>query len=247
MGNEGEGYGAFAYAFDEALGRRFFAALSPLLDELIARYPPSEKTHLDVACGTGLAVRYFRSKGYSSVGIDASVPMLRVARSRGGRLSAGDMRALPLRRTFSTITCLYDSLNHMLSAEDLTAAFVAVREVMSEESLFFFDVNHPDVYRTVWSLEDPYVSADGTHRLVMDTVYSSATRQATAHVSGWARVNGQRVEISEQRRQRCYNSREVRRCLRDAGLRPVELIDFDPFEEGGSRKVKLFFVVQKAK
>ncbi len=34
--NEGEGYGAFAYAFDEALGRRFFESLSPLLDELIA-------------------------------------------------------------------------------------------------------------------------------------------------------------------------------------------------------------------
>ena len=37
--------------------------------------------------------------------------MLRVA--RGG--VAGDMRHLPFRRKFARITCLYDSLNHLLN------------------------------------------------------------------------------------------------------------------------------------
>ena len=156
------------------------------------------------------------------------------------------MRSLPVVRTFSRITCLYDSLNHMLSEDDLTAAFAGARQVMSEDSLFFFDVNHPDVYRTVWSLEDPYVSADANHRLVMDTVYSSQTRQAIAHVSGWARVDGKRVKISEERHQRCYDESEVKRCLARAGLAARELIDFDPFQEGDSRrKVKLFFVAER--
>src|ERR1051325_4791092 len=113
-----ESYGAFAYAYDQALGRRFFRAVQRLLVQSLEERPPAEKTHLDVACGTGYAMELFARRGFRSVGVDLSVPMLRIARPRVRRLVCADMRALPLRRTFARITCLYDSLNHLKDRGD---------------------------------------------------------------------------------------------------------------------------------
>ena len=68
-----EAYGAFAYAYDRALGSRFFKAVRTLLDETLEKYPTPKRTHLDVACGTGLVLRHFRERGWKSTGIDASL------------------------------------------------------------------------------------------------------------------------------------------------------------------------------
>ena len=240
-----DSYGEFAYAYDQALGNKFFAAISPVLDELLRKYPATQKTHLDLACGTGLAMQYFAGKGFRSIGVDGSMAMLRVARKRADLLFVGDIRYVGLTAHFSRVTCLYDSLNHLLRPYDLAAAFESARAVMGRESLFFFDVNHPDAYPDTWGLREPYVSSGPDHQLVLDTTYSGLTRKGKARLDGWAIVDGRRVEISETHRQRAYSQREIETALRDAKLETVEIVRFDPFApEDHDRPVKLLFVVK---
>jgi SAM-dependent methyltransferase len=246
-----EAYGAFAYAFDKSLGARFWNAARLLLDQTLDNYPTQKRTHLDVACGTGYALAHFREKGWRSVGVDASLPMLRMGYLRGTTsVIAGDMRALPLRGTFARITCLYDSLNHLLDRNDLVAAFRAMRGVMDHDSLLLFDMNHPEVYPAVWGIADPFIAKGADYSLEMMTSYRSRERIGRAVVTGWATVNGQRVPIREQHRQRAYSEREIVTALADARLAPVDVIDFDPYQELGSIRadtVKLFFVVSAQK
>jgi SAM-dependent methyltransferase len=244
-----ESYGAFAWAYDQALGRRFFRAVQRLLVTSLEERPPREMTHLDVACGTGYAMELFARRGFRSVGVDLSLPMLQIAHTRVRRLVCADLRALPLRRSFARITCLYDSLNHMKEREDLVAAFRAVRGVMSSESLFLFDINHPDIYPEVWGSKEPFVASGADYRLEIDTAYRKRERLAHALVSGWAKVRGRRVEIRERHEQRAWSKSEVRAALREAGLEAIEIVDFDPYEEAGdlhAETVKLFFTVQTA-
>lgn len=238
-----EAYGAFAYAYDKALGARFFRAVSVLVGDALESYPTPKRTHLDVACGTGLTVEAFRKRGWKSVGVDASLPMLQFV--RGG--VAGDMRALPLRRKFARVTCLYDSLNHLLEASELTAAFRSIRGVMEDDSLLFFDMNHPGIYPEVWGLKDPYVARGDDYHLEIATTYRSREKLGVANVTGWARIGGRKVEIAEQHHQRAYSERDINQALRDAGLEPVDVIDFDPYGEADdieARTVKLFFIVR---
>jgi SAM-dependent methyltransferase len=232
-----EAYGAFAYAYDQALGERFFRSVRRLLNRVLTAHPTRERTHLDVACGTALAMQYFEQRGYESVGVDLSLPMLQLARRRASRLIAGDMRALPLRRTFARITCLYDSLNHL---QELQPAFAAIREVLADDGLFMFDVNHPDVYPDIWGNDEPFVADGEDFHLEMATKFRRRDRVAQAMVSGWAVVGGERVPIREQRQQRAYSEREIIDALASAALAPQEMIEFDPYGEG--RSVKLFFV-----
>jgi SAM-dependent methyltransferase len=242
-----EAYGAFAYAYDKALGERFFQSVRRLLDDLLDRYPTPKRTHLDLACGTGLAVESFQRSGWMSVGVDASVEMLTTARRRATRLVAGDFRALPLRRKFARITCLYDSLNHLLDRSDLVAAFRSVRTLMDEDSLFLFDMNHPEIYPAVWGLSEPFVAEGPDYHLEIGTTYRAREKMGRANVTGWAQMGAKRVQIREQHRQRAYNEREIVKALGEAELVPVEVIDFDPYEEResvDSPTVKLFFVVK---
>ncbi len=239
-------YGAFAFAYDLALGERFFKAARKQLEAFLERYPAATRTHLDVACGTGLTVQFFASRGWKSFGVDASVPMLAMARERVTRLAAGDFGALPLRGTFARITCLYDSLNHLKSRTDLVAAFRSVRRVMSHDSLFFFDMNHPDIYPAIWGMKEPFVASGAGYHLEIATSFRRRDGIGRALVTGWAMPRpGRRVEIHETHEQRAYSEREIVESLGHAGLAVVELIDFDPYNEADSLDgggVKLLFV-----
>lgn len=243
-----EAYGAFAYAYDKALGERFFRSVRRLLDDVLARYPTPTRTHLDLACGTGFIVESFRREGWSSVGVDASVEMLATARRRAPQFIAGDFRALPLRRTFARVTCLYDSLNHLLEKSDLVAAFGAVRSVMDHDSLFLFDMNHPEIYPAVWGLSEPFVAKGRDYHLEIGTTYRAREKMGHARVTGWAQIGGKRIAIREQHRQRAYSEREIVTALADARLAPVETFDYDPYEErdtADAPTVKLFFVARR--
>lgn len=241
---DSEAYGAFAYAYDRALGDRFFKAVRTLLDETLEKYPTPKRTHLDVACGTGLVLRHFRERGWKSTGIDASMDML----SRtSGRVVAADMRDLPFRGKFARVTCLYDSLNHLLEAEELTAAFRSMRGVMGDDSLLLFDMNHPEIYPEVWGIAEPFESTGADYHLEIATTFRKRERIGNAIVRGWAMVDGRKVEIREQHRQRAYSEKEIVSALAAAQLAPVDVIDFDPYgEEIEARTVKLFFVARPA-
>jgi SAM-dependent methyltransferase len=239
-------YGAFAYAYDQALGLRFFESVSRLLGEILARQDMEGRSHLDVACGTGLALPFFQARGFRSVGADLSLPMLQLASQRASELVAADFRQLPFRGRFSLVTCLYDSLNHLMTEAGLIDSFRSIRRVMSAGSLFIFDMNHPDIYPAIWGLAQPFVATGKDYHLKMATRFARREGVGTAVVTGWARLgNGERVPIEETHRQRSYDELTIRRCLTTAGLRPVEVLDFDPYDEMGTMAaagVKLVFV-----
>ena len=217
-----------------------------MLNALLERYPSRVQTHLDVACGTGLALEFFASKGWRSVGVDGSLPMIEMARRRASRLVAADIRALPIRGTFARVTCLYDSLNHLKNRADLVAAFRAMRCVMSRDSLLFFDMNHPDIYPEVWGMKEPFIATGPDFHLEIATAFRRRDGIGRAFVTGWAMPDrGRRVEIREIHEQRAYGEREIVQSLGDAGLTVVEVLDFDPYNEADQLEgggVKYFFV-----
>lgn len=247
ISTEPDAYGEFAFAYDQALGLRFFESITKVLRRLIAKYPDPHKVHLDVGCGTGLACQFFENNGFRSTGLDGSAAMLGIARQRARKLVCSDFRQMGLRAKFSRVTCLYDSLNHMLTAEDLTRTFREVRGVMERDALFFFDVNHPSIYPRIWGAADPFVSSDDSHELIMDTTFDRKTQLGVARLTGWALADGRRIKIDEIRRQRAFSREEIERSLHKAGLAPIELIHLDPFHEEGlpvGRGVKWLFVVK---
>ena len=106
---------------------------------------------LELACGTGQLTVPIALDGFPTTGLDQSTAMLDVAKKRASAAGAsvefihGDMRDFALGREFKLIIVARNSLLHLLSTEDLLAAFTAIRRHLTPDGVFAFDVFNPSV------------------------------------------------------------------------------------------------------
>lgn len=99
------------------------------------------KRVLDVACGTGHSVVPWIERGYAVTGCDHSPAMLAVAAKRTGDravLEVADLGDLPHLGSFDLITCLNDSLNHLLRPTDVRAALRGMARNLASGGLVVF-------------------------------------------------------------------------------------------------------------
>jgi SAM-dependent methyltransferase len=104
---------------------------------------------LELACGSGRIAVPLASDGRRVVGLDASAAMLARARDRAARAGVdarfveGDMRDFSLDETFALILIPFSSFLH-LAPGDRFACLARVREHLSAQGRFAFDVFQPD-------------------------------------------------------------------------------------------------------
>jgi len=120
-------YGASARVYDllyeKGLGKDY-AAEAELVASLL---PPTTRTVLDVACGTGQHLRHLATR-FDAMGVDLSPEMVEIARQRcpGVPVEVGDMTALDLGRSFDAVVCLFSSIGYVRTEERLRAAIASM-------------------------------------------------------------------------------------------------------------------------
>jgi SAM-dependent methyltransferase len=108
---------------------------------------------LELACGTGQLAVPIALDGHLTMGIDRSTNMLNSATRRAASVNAAvefvqdDMRNFAVGRQFSLIFVARNSLMHLLSIEDLLAAFKGVKRHLAPGGIFAFDIFNPNVRR----------------------------------------------------------------------------------------------------
>ena len=66
-------------------------------------------------------------------------------------------------------TCLYDSLNYMLTSDDLLAVFRRVYAALLPDGLFLFDMNTAWVMATLWD-DETYFSDDDNLTVILKSL-----------------------------------------------------------------------------
>ncbi len=95
-----------------------------ILKELILRYKKTDGNDLlDVACGTGKHLRYFK-KDFKISGIDLNRHMLKIARMNMPDIDfkQADMMHFTLDKTFDVITCLFSAIGYLKNYTNLKLA-----------------------------------------------------------------------------------------------------------------------------
>ena len=149
-------YSGYASMYDDLGQERFALSVLPLISLIVRRYCPSAHQVLDLACGTGAASIALSREGYAVVGVDRSSEMLDIARRKAS--DAGlqiefiqqDMTALGLNQAADLVISLYDSVNYLLTGNELEAAFRGVARALNPGGLFIFDVNTVHCLETEW-------------------------------------------------------------------------------------------------
>ncbi len=187
---------------------------------------------LDVACGEGSFAVAMAQSGWQVTGIDQSDEMLAIARERATKAGVavefrqGDMREPFGLEGFDLVTCWYDSLNYLLTAEDLRAAFTNVRVALKPGGWFSFDMNTIYGLASGWQRYPAYIQQDNLNVFELHRPsYNFEQQIASVHITAFVPTGENTWErIDEIHRERGYPLQEIEALLEEAGLEVVEML-----------------------
>jgi SAM-dependent methyltransferase len=183
---------------------------------------------LDLCCGTGQLMQILGEKGYQVTGIDGSLEMLKIAKTNVpfGKFILADIREFDLPPVFDAVVSTYDSLNHLMSLQDLRAAFLNVYKCLVPNGVFLFDLNTSMTYLTQWMgyLE---VKESPDYFYINSADYDSKKRLARTKcvVYNLLGKTWQRKEINLC--QRCYEISDIESSLMSIGFKGIQTFGLD--------------------
>jgi ubiquinone/menaquinone biosynthesis C-methylase UbiE len=246
-------YNEFARFYTKGDWPRYSAQMARILPTVLERFGVWPMKILDLACGEGTFAVAMANMGLRVTGVDLSPDMLEIARQRAAtegvrvRFLHQDMRFLRLRGRFDLVTCWFDSLNYLLEIDDLSRAFAGVSRVLDDNGVFVFDVNTIRGLAVEWVREPSYVHMNsGDSFLVSVPQYDAAVKIASLHIIGFAREDKRWVRIDEVHRERGYTLKEIRQCLKRAGLRELACwASLDRMEKPKRNTARVWFVARR--
>ena len=145
-------YNHFAQTYNRYWGG-FALQILPVLEQLALNQLPAPAALLDLCCGTGQLARELTARGYRVSGVDGAEQMLRYARQNAPNASftCADARDFDLPIAFDLVLSTYDSLNHLLTLDDILAAFRNIQRHLEPGGVFLFDMNLAAGFQSRWT------------------------------------------------------------------------------------------------
>ena len=232
-----EGYGAIAHVYDKLNAEIDYGAWADFVERCFDRFLPTRPSIvLDLACGTGSMTLQLARRGYDMIGIDGSADMLseaftRAAEQPGVLWLNQDMREFELYGTVGAVTCCLDSLNYLLTPDELVRTLSLVHNYLDPDGLLLFDMNTPYKFNCVYGsnayvLEDELVYGEGTEDEERVSVYCGwqntyrpETRICDFDLSLFEELpDGSYRREDEHQQERCYTMEEIKAALKAAKL-----------------------------
>ncbi len=140
-------YGAFAKHYDEIMGTVNYFAWSRYILQLIRRFHSNTLSILDTACGTGTMCFLLEEKCSCQIdGFDISPHMLREAREKQKENHSdvnffqADLRTFTVDQPYDVLLCLQDSINYLMTEEELMSSFLAANKALRVGGVYIIDI-----------------------------------------------------------------------------------------------------------
>jgi len=244
-------YDQYARVYDDSGQIAFSLKMIPYLDELLQRHSVPGRSMLDLACGTGTVALSYAQQGWEVYAVDASAGMLEQARRKAQEaglavtFSRQDMRKFVLPHSVALTTCLYDSLNYMLTLADLKKVVARVSQTLIPGGLFLGDMNTQVTLEEVWGNNTFFVERPGMS-LILSSGYEHGTGLSTVHIVGFIqKPDGSYSRFDEHHTEIAHDSEQVKAVLESAGLQPEASYECFQFVAPGPRTRRIMWVARK--
>jgi SAM-dependent methyltransferase len=221
------------------------------------------KSCLDAACGTGRFLESMRPHVSWLYGTDSSASMLAIAADRlsvrivdsdelqrpdsGAAQNPGlyhiDLRRLKSCEKLDLVTCLYDSINYLLTDDDFVLALRRMAECLNPQGMLVFDVCTKR--NSIEHFLDMFDSGNtGNWKYERHSWYDadSSLHHNDFRVSNNVTGHG----YSENHLQRIYSVRKVESLINKAGLQLLARYADFGFKRGGESADRVHFVCSLA-
>ncbi|MCX7853936.1 MAG: class I SAM-dependent methyltransferase [Caldilineales bacterium] len=233
----------------------FARQVAPLLLDFYASTPigQTNKSVLDLCCGTGHLAVHFLEKGYRVVGLDLSEHMLHHAQENArqyvdsgqARFVQGDASDFTLDERFGLVVSTYDSLNHLESEQALRRCFECVYAV--SDGYFIFDLNTRFGLRR-WNnifIDD----SDDDAFVITRGIYDGQSDKAWTKISGFFRLpDGFYERFDETAFNTVFEMEKVKEALLDADWKTpyfARIQDLKTPLDDPEREGRVFIVASK--
>ncbi len=209
------------------------------LHDIICHYELKPKAILELAagdCTMSEHLQRYYSKIYLS---DLSKNMLKSAKVSNDRKVVCEMCALPYNSRFDLVIAAFDSLNYLLTENELLLAFREVSQVLSPVGIFTFDV----------SLENnsiknaKHLSRKGKSNGIKYKQTSSYDSKSRIHENTFEIKLKNGVVLSEVHKQKIYRFDKYFELLDETDLQIIDCFDFFSFESASETCERVQFIV----
>lgn len=243
-----EAYTSFARVYDTFMDETPYEAWGEYLAGLLEQYkelevPEDENLQaeagcvVDLGCGTGVLTELLQTKGYDMIGIDNSMEMLEIAQDRRAENGSStmyllqDMRDFSLYGTVGAVISVCDSVNYLLTEEDLLSCFKLVNNYLYPKGLFIFDFN--TVYKYEEVIGDATIAENREEcSFIWDNYYDPEEQINEYDLTLFVQSPDSDLyeKFEETHYQRGYTLETMRKLVEEAGMIFVEAIDADTHE-----------------
>lgn len=265
-----EAYEGFAKVYDVFMDETPYEEWGQRIRDIITKYGISRpgltgdnKTPLeterdlvlDLGCGTGNMTQLLASYGYDMIGVDCSEEMLSAAMEKREQENLPvlyllqDMRELELYSTVGTVISVCDSLNYLLTSEDLLETFRRVNNYLFPGGIFIFDFNTVYKYETV--IGDSVIAENREDcSFIWENYYDAEGQINEYDLTIFARTENQDGEdifrrFTETHYQRGYTLEEMRGMVEKAGMEFVRAEDADTRGEVREESERIYVIARE--
>lgn len=251
-----EAYTSFAAVYDRFMDETPYDAWCENIVRELRAHDIKNGLVLELGCGTGCMTELLAGRGYDMIGVDLSDEMLNLAQDK--KAASGhdilylnqDMREFELYGTVRAVVSVCDSVNYLLSDEDIIACFLLVNNYLDPGGIFMFDFNTKYKYEQIG---DATIAENRDEcSFIWENYYDRESCINEYGLTIFVRneegsEGGQELflRFMEEHLQRGYTLEEMKRLIKASGLEFVRAYDADTLSEVCDTSERIYCIAKE--
>jgi len=238
-----EPYSGLAEAYDYILRHVDYDLWYQFIRGVMMQYTDNPQNILELGCGTGRFGAKFSADNFKIFGIDNSLNMLRVAKTRAFRsfrIICADIRNFYLKQKFDFIFSVHDTMNYQLTTADIRRVLRSTKRVMHAKSIFMFDVTtEHNIYR-FFNNKTSYYKTRG-----MNIEWSNTYNPRKKHIISFFTIRySDGRTYNEEHTQRIYEQKEIEVILFEEGFEILKICSDYTHNAPSDETIMINFIVK---
>ena len=246
-------YTGFSACYEKFMYNIPYDKWADYIVSLLKKYGVEDGLVCELGCGTGSITRRLSKAGYDMIGIDGSADMLEVAmydhqdENEGILYLNQDMREIELYGTVKAFVCVCDSINYLLTEDDLVKTFKLANNYLESEGIFIFDMKTEYEFGTKMGNRTIVDNReDGT--LIWENRFNPKTKENRYDITIYDPIpdeEGLFERIDETHVQKAYAREDVIRMIEEAGMEFVDAFDAFTFESPRTDSERIYYIARE--
>lgn len=244
-------YESFARVYDMFMDNIPYKEWCNYLTGLLKEYEVDDGLVLELGCGTGNATRLLSDAGYDMIGVDNAPDMLEIALEKKEEEGQDilylcqDMREFELYGTIRAVVSVCDSMNYIMSEEDLRQVFSLVNNYLDPGGIFIFDMNTRYKYEELLG-DNSFCETREDSSFIWENYYDPEEQVNQYDLTLFIKEEDDLFRRYEETHfQRAYEIENVRKLIEEAGMKWEGVFDVETGKEPTAGSERIYIIARE--